>query len=205
MNNFQKSIAAASLTLVVVFALAIPSGAAISRPSASTGHSAVVSHVVKAKPKIKKVAFKGSYKGTISMLMVGASGQSASSVKVTSLHGTGTGTDLGTSTVSATGSAPAANQCDELIGVGSISGSGSKILLKVVTSSANQGCAAATSTPTSVSVQGVAKVTGGTGKFKGVSGSLSFKGTFNVQSNTSGSSESDAFTATLTGPLTIKS
>lgn len=201
MNNFQKSITAASLTLVVVFALAIPSGAAISGPRASVAHSTVVSHVV----KTKKVAFKGTYKGTISLLMVGASGQSASSVKVTSLHGTGTGTDLGTSTVSATGSAPASNQCDELMGVGSITGSGSKILLNVVTSPSTEGCAAATSTPTSVSLKGVAKVTGGTGKFKGVSGSLSFTGTFNVQSNTSGSLESDAFTASLTGALTIKS
>ena len=200
MNNFQKSIAAASLAFVVVFALAIPSGA-ISRPRASVTHATVVSHVV----KTKKVAFKGTYKGTIALLVVGPSGQAASSVKVTSLHGKGTGTDLGSSTVTATGSAPASNQCDELMGVGSISGLGSKLLLKVVTSSSTQGCAAATSTPTSVSVTGVAKVTGGTGKFKGVSGSLSFKGTFNVKSNTSGSSESDAFTASLTGTLTIKS
>jgi hypothetical protein len=200
MNNFQKLLKVGSLAVVVVAAFGIPSGAAISRPSAPATHS-VVSHAV----KTKKVAFKGTYKGTIALLMVGPSGQSASSVTVSSLHGRGTGTDLGSSTVTAAGSAPASNQCDELTGVGSITGSGSKLLLKVVTSLSTQGCAAATSTPTSVSVKGVAKVTGGTGKFKGVSGSLSFKGTFNVQSNTSGSSESDAFTASLTGTLTIKS
>jgi hypothetical protein len=201
MNKFQKSLTVASLALVVAFAFALPSGAAITRPSAPGAHATLVNHVV----KTKKVVFKGTYKGTISLLMVGPSGQSASSVTVSSLHGTGRGTDLGTSTVTATGSAPAANQCDELMGAGSISGSGSKLLLKVVTSSSSQGCAAGTSTPTSVSVKGVAKVTGGTGKFKGVSGTLSFKGSFNVSSNTSGSSESDAFTATLTGTLKIKS
>jgi hypothetical protein len=200
MNNFQKILKVSSLAVIVVFAFGIPSGASISRPSAPATHS-VVGHVV----KTKKVAFKGTYKGTIALLMVGPAGQSASSVTVSSLKGTGTGTDLGSSTVTATGSAPAANQCDELMGAGNITGSGSKLLLKVVTSAASQGCAAGTSTPTSVSVKGVAKVTGGTGKFKGVSGTLSFKGSFNVTSNTSGSSESDSFSATLTGTLTIKS
>ena len=44
----------------------------------------------------------------------------------------------------------------------------------------------------------------GTGKFKGATGTLSFKGSFSVQSSTAGSSESDAFNATLTGTVTIK-
>lgn len=200
MNNFKKLITVGSVVVAAAGVLGIPSGAAIVKPSAPATHS-VVSHVV----KTKRVAFKGTYKGTIAMLMVGPSGQSATSVTVTSIRGKGTGTYVGASTVTASGSASASNQCDELVGVGNITGSGSKLLLKVVTSASSQGCAGATSTPTSVSVKGVAKVTGGSGKFKGVSGTLSFKGSFNVKSNTSGSSESDAFSATLTGTLTIKS
>ena len=76
-------------------------------------------------------------------------------------------------------------------------------MLTAVTSK-SFGTAAATATPTSVSVSGVAKVTSGTGKYKGVSGNLTFKGSFNVASNNPGSSESDAFTATLSGTLTIR-
>jgi hypothetical protein len=198
MNNFQKSITAASLALLVVFAVGIPSGATITRPGATAAHRTVVSHVV----KTKKVAFKGTYTGTIALLMVG-SGSSADSVKVTSIRGTGTGTLLGKGTVSGTGTAPATSQTDAITGKGILSGGGSKLMLSAVTSK-SFGTAAATATPTSVSVSGVAKVTSGTGKYKGVSGNLKFTGSFNVKSNTPGGSESDAFTATLSGTLTVK-
>jgi hypothetical protein len=198
MNNFQKSITAASLALLMVFAVGIPSGATITRLGAPTAHRTVASHVVKS----KKVAFKGTYKGTIALLMVGA-GSSADSVRVTSIKGTGTGTLLGKGTVSGTGSAPATSQTDAITGKGVLSGGGSKLMLTAITSK-SFGTAAATATPTSVSVSGVATVTSGTGKYKGVSGTLTFKGSFNVQSNSPGGSESDAFTATLSGTLTIK-
>jgi hypothetical protein len=198
MNNFQKSITAVSLALVVVFAVGVPSGAAITQPGARAAHRTVVSHVV----KTKKVVFKGTYTGKIALLMVGAA-SSADSVKVTSVKGTGTGTLLGKGTVSGTGSAPATSQTDAITGKGILSGGGSKLMLTVVTSK-SFGTAAATATPTSVSVSGVAKVTSGTGKYKGVSGNLKFTGSFNVKSNTPGGSESDAFTATLSGTLTVK-
>jgi hypothetical protein len=50
----------------------------------------------------------------------------------------------------------------------------------------------------------VATVLSGTGKFKGATGTLSFSGSFSIQSTTAGSSESDSFSATLTGTLSIK-
>jgi hypothetical protein len=198
MDKYQKSFTVASLALVVVFAFAIPSGAAITRPSVPVAHATLASHTT----TTKKIAFKGSYKGTIALLMVGA-GATADSVKVTSIKGTGTGTLLGKGTVSGTGSAPATSQTDAITGKGILSGGGSKLMLTVVTSK-SFGTAAATATPTSVSVSGVAKVTSGTGKYKGVSGNLTFKGSFNVASNSPGGSESDAFTATLSGTLTVK-
>ena len=197
MNNFKKILTVGSVSTALAVALAVPVSAAITRPNAPASHSVVVSHAV----KTKKVAFRGS----IALLMIGPTGQAATTVKVTSLRGRGTGTYVGAGAISATGSAAASNQCDELSGLGNITGAGSKLIFKVVTSASSQGCAAGTSTPTSVSVKGVAKVTGGSGKYKGVSGTLSFKGSFNVTSNTAGSSESDAFNATLTGTLTIKS
>jgi hypothetical protein len=159
-----------------------------------------LSHVV----KTRKVKFSGTYKGKLGLLMVGTAGSNATSVKVTSITGTGTGSLLGKSTVTGTGSAPATAQNDAITGKGVLSGGGSKIMLTAVTSK-SEGYAAGTTTPTSVTVSGVAKVTSGTGKYKGVSGNLTFKGSFSVQSNNGGSSESDAFTATLSGTLTIKS
>ena len=182
---------------MALFGIGIPSGAVTANAPASSVRTAAVSHV------IKKVKFVGTYRGTLGLLMVGAAGGTATTVKVTSVKGTGTGTLLGRGTVSGIGSAPAGSQTDPITGNGILLGGGSKLMLTVVTSK-SFGTAAAASTPTSVSVSGVAKVTSGTGKYKGVSGNLTFKGSFNVKSNNAGSNESDAFTATLSGTLTIK-
>ena len=200
MNSNKKLLTIGSVAAVAAFGFGIPSGAATTTSPSHQAHAVAVSHVV----KIKKVKFVGTYKGTIGLLMVGTAGGTANSVKVTSVKGTGTGTLLGRGTVTGTGSAPAGAQTDPLTGKGVLSGSGSKLLVTVVTTK-SYGTAAAESTPTSVSVSGTAKVTSGTGKYKGVSGNLTFKGSFSVKSNSAGSSESDAFTATLSGTLTIKS
>jgi hypothetical protein len=197
MRKDSRLIVAVVLASALAFSAVESAGAA--QPVRSVGHVTVQANVL----KVQKITFRGSYKGSIALLMVGASGQSATSVKVTSLVGKGSGT-YGTSTLLATGSAPASNQCDELAGLGSVTGSGSRLTFKVVTSSKSQGCASGTATPTSVSVKGVATVTGGSGKYKGVSGTLTFKGSFSVTSNAGGSNERDSFSATLTGPLTIK-
>jgi hypothetical protein len=197
MNLNKKILTIGSVAAMALFGIGIPSGAATTISPSHQTHAVAVSHV------IKKVKFVGSYKGTLGLLMVGAAGSTATSVKVTSVKGSGTGTLLGRGTVSGTGSAPAGNQTDPITGKGMLVGGGSKLMLTVVTSK-SYGTAAAASTPTSVSVSGLAKVTGGTGKYKGVSGNLTFKGSFNVKSNNGGGSESDAFTATLSGTLTIK-
>ena len=192
MNLNKKLLTIGSVAAVAAFGFGIPSGAATSTSPSHQTHAVALSHVV------KKVKFSGTYKGKLGLLMVGTAGGNATSVKVTSITGTGTGT------VTGTGSAPATAQNDPITGKGVLSGGGSKIMLTAVTSK-SEGYAAGQTTPTSVTVSGVAKVTGGTGKYKGVSGNLTFKGSFSVQSNNGGSSESDAFTATLSGTLSIKS
>jgi hypothetical protein len=197
MDKTQRIFTLSGLAVVLILGYGLPSGAV---SSASSQHVTLLSHVVKA----HKVAFKGTYKGSIALLMVGASGQAATSVTVSSVTGSGTGTLLGSSHVSATGSAPASNQCDPVSGQGSLSGAGSTLRFKVISSSSSQGCASGTSTPTSVSVKALVKVTGGSGKYAGVSGTLKFTGSFNVSSNTAGSSENDAFRAAVSGTLTVK-
>jgi hypothetical protein len=147
--------------------------------------------------KTKKVAFKGSYSGNIAMLW------SSSSVTVTSLRGTGTSSLLGSSTLSGTGSSNPSSTCDPFSGIGTIRGGGSVIHIKVVSSSSQQACAAGDSAPTSVTVKGVASVLSGTGKYAGAKGNLSIAGSFSIKSTTAGSSESDSFTATLKGTLTV--
>lgn len=151
-----------------------------------------------AKAKTKKVAFKGSYSGNIALLW------SSSSVTVTSLSATGTSSLLGSSTLSGTGSSNPSSTCDPFSGIGTIRGGGSVIHIKVVSSSSQQACAAGESAPTSVTVKGVASVLSGTGKYAGAKGTLSIAGSFSIKSSTAGSSESDSFTATLKGSLTVK-
>jgi hypothetical protein len=76
--------------------------------------------------------------------------------------------------------------------------------LSIVSSTKTQACAVNSAAPTPVTVNGVAKIVSGTGKFKGATGTLSFKGSFSIQATTAGSSENDAFSATLSGVVTIK-
>jgi hypothetical protein len=170
-------------------------GAATSvKPAPSSPPTALSAHVVKP----KTVHFKGTYKGTIAMLW------SASSVKATSVKGTGPSTLMGASAVSGTGTATTSATCDPFSALGAITGGGSRLNVKVVSSTASKACAAGYTPPTNITVTGVVKVISGTGKYKGAKGNLKLTGSFAIQSNTAGSSETDSFTATLSGPLSIK-
>ncbi len=171
---------------------------AIAAGAAQAPHhgTAVATHAMAA--KTKKVAFHGSYKGTIALLW------SASSVSATSATGTGPSSALGTATIKGTGSSAPSSTCDPFSGSGTISSAKGRLVFKMASSSKQQACAAGDAAPTSVSVKGVATVTSGTGVYAGAKGSLSVKGAFSIQSTAAGSSESDAFTATFTGTLTVK-
>lgn len=198
MKLAQRSgfVGAVALTTLITMSAAGGAGAVTTH---ATGHaSSTHAKVAKPKPKSKKLAFKATYTGTVSLLW------NSDSVTVTGVNGKGTGTLLGASSLVGSGSGSAANTCNPFAGKGYLIGSGSKLLLSVTTSPTSQACAAGQSAPTSVSVKGVAKVTGGLGKYAGATGTLSFTGSFSIQSTTAGSTEKDTFKAVLTGTLTVK-
>jgi hypothetical protein len=183
-----------TLALVTTLGAAIPAGAVA---SSTAGRASLTSHVATKKvTKITHVAFKGTYTGTMALLW------SSSGVQATSVSGHGTGT-YGANSVKGLGGGSAANTCDPFTGSGSLVGT-SGLKLSVISSSKTQACAVNSAAPTPVTVTGTAKILSGTGRFKGASGTLSFKGSFSIQNTTAGSTENDAFNATLTGVITIK-
>jgi hypothetical protein len=199
--NSEVSIARKVLTLgaiglVSTFGVAIPAGAVTH--GATQARVTLSSHAATTKKvtKITHVAFKGAYAGTIALLW------SSTGVTATSVAGHGTGTD-GSNTLKGSGGGSAASTCNPFTGTGNLVGP-SGLRLSVVSSTKSQACAVNAAAPSPVTVIGVAKILSGTGKFKGATGTLSFKGSFSVQSSTAGSSESDAFNATLTGTVTVK-
>jgi len=192
MSTFKNFTAIATVGAVSLMGAGIASAATTSGPVPS--HHVLAAHVL----KTKKVAFKGSFSGTIALLW------SSTGVQATAVTGHGTGTLLGAAAMKGSGAGTAASTCNPFSGTGSLTGAGSKLMVKVVTSSKTTACAANSAAPTPVLVNGVATVTGGTGKYKGATGTLKFKGSFSIQSTTAGSNESDSFTATLTGTLTVK-
>jgi hypothetical protein len=197
-STARKFIAVGAIGLIATMGVALPAGAVSAKTVAPVRHSTLVSHAAKTKrvTKVTHVAFSGKYAGNIALLW------SSTGVQATSVTGTGTGTD-GANAMSGTGSGSAANTCDPFSGAGALAGA-SGLKLNVVSSSKTQACAVNSAAPTPVSVNGVATVVSGTGKFKGATGTLNFKGSFSIQSTTAGSKESDTYTATLTGTLTIK-
>jgi hypothetical protein len=194
----RKAIAIGAISLVSTLGVAIPAGAVASNTPAPAAHVTLMSHVATTKKviKITHVTFKGTYAGSMALLW------SSTGVQATSVAGHGTGTD-GANTVKGLGGGSAANTCDPFTGSGNIVGA-SGLKLSIVSSTKTQACAVNSAAPTPVTVTGIAKIVSGTGKFKGATGSLNFKGSFSIQATTAGSSENDAFNATLTGVVTIK-
>jgi hypothetical protein len=195
-STARKLVAMGTIGLVATLGVAVPAGAVIAtKPAAKVAlasHAATTKKVI----KITHVAFKGTYTGTIALLW------SSTGVTATSVTGHGTGTD-GANAMKGAGSGSAASTCNPFNGSGNLVGV-SGLKLSVATSSKTQACAVEAAAPSPVTVVGVAKIVSGTGKFKGATGTLSFKGSFSVQSSTAGSNESDSFNATLSGVLTIK-
>jgi hypothetical protein len=175
----------------------VASGATHAGPNGTSNVS--IAHVV----KTVKVAFKGSYKGTMKFLW------SSSTVAATIVSGRGTGTYMAGGTMTGNGTGADTAYSDPFSGTGVLSGAGSKLMVSVIKTSSSASVAGGTtsgpqSPPATVTVVGKAKVTGGTGKFKGASGTLKFSGSFSVTDSTAGTTETDSFSATLSGILSIK-
>ena len=163
-----------------------PAGYTTTKPAATTA------------TKAGSVAFSGTYKGKISILF-----GDGNLIQVTKVDATGTGNVSGLSGMSGSASAVPASLCDNFDGKGVISGGGNS--LNLTFDSSSQGCADSDSAPATITIKGSAKITGGTGKYAGASGTLTVKGTFDINSKgIVNSSESTSFTLELTGNIITK-
>ena len=148
--------------------------------------------------KAGSVAFSGTYKGKISILF-----GDGNLIQVTKVDGTGTGNVSGLTGMSGSASSAPSNLCDNFDGKGVITGGGTS--LNLTFDSSSQGCADSDSAPATITIKGSAKITGGTGKYAGASGTLTVKGTFDINSKgIVNSSESTSFTLDLAGNIITK-
>jgi len=144
----------------------------------------------------KSFTLNATYTGKIAMLWTD------SSVSTTSVTATGTGTTLGLTQLTGSGTSSPASQCDGINGVGTIS-DGTNTLKGTFDPSA-QGCAKESAAPTTVAISGNVLITGGTGKYAGATGTLKFTGSFPVASTAAGTNESGALTFTVSGTFNTK-
>ena len=148
--------------------------------------------------KAGSVAFQGTYKGKISILF-----GDGNLIQVTKVDGTGTGNVSGLTDMSGSASSAPSNLCDSFDGKGVVSGGGNT--LNLAFDSSSQGCADSDSAPATVTIKGSAKITGGTGKYAGASGTLTVKGTFNINSKgIVNTTESTSFSMDLSGNIATK-
>ena len=161
--------------LIVSVALAAALGAALVAPICAT--ASPVAHVAAA-----KIAFSGKYSGHASVTING------SSVTISSVKGTGTGTDGTTKLAGANGTGTTSGTCAFFSGPARLSGTGGSISLAVKSSSSACGSG------TQIAVKGSATAKGTSGKFKKANGTVKFTGTYN---KTTGN-----FTVTISGSLT---
>lgn len=144
----------------------------------------------------KTVSMNASYKGTIATVW------SSSDVKATEVTGTGTDALSGLTSITATGGSSPQAQTALIHGSGTLKGATGSI--DFVLNSDAKGVAVDSAAPTVVVVSGTATIKGGTGKYAGATGTLTFKGQFSVTSTAAGSKESQSFTASFTGTIKLK-
>ena len=202
-GNVNLASAAAKKTITCYKGTVVKKVTAVS-PKCPAGYStkkpavkATVKPTATAATKAGSVAFQGTYKGKISILF------GDSFLQVTKVDGTGTGNVGGLSAMTGTASAAPTSQCDGFDGKGVVSGGGNS--LNLTFDSSSQGCADSDSAPASVTLKGTAKITGGTGKYAGATGTLTVKGSFDINSRgVANTTESTNFTLDLSGNITTK-
>jgi hypothetical protein len=196
-NVTKLGCAVGALALMATVGVVVPSGAATT--TKASAHSTLTSNVV----KVRKVAFKGSYSGSLTFLLTSVASTSTSA-SVTSVTGKGTSTDLGSTSFSGTGNVPAtaASAGFHFTGLGKLAGPGGTLNLRIL--SQNSSGAAPENAAGTVSLTGTATVVSGTGKLKGATGSLKFSGSFAVANDGVSGSQSPAFTSKLSGTLVIR-
>jgi len=143
----------------------------------------------------KSFTLNATYTGKISSLWSDSDVQST-------VTATGTGTTLGLTQLTGSGSSSPASQDATISGAGTISDGTNSV--KGTFDPSATGHAKDGAAPTSVAISGDIIVNGGTGKYAGATGTLKFTGSFPVASTTAGTKDSGALTLTVTGTFTTK-
>lgn len=195
----QLGCAMGAMALLATVGVAGTSGATAANTVKAPTNATPVSHVV----AVKKVAFKGSYNGSLTFLLTSVASTSTAA-SVTSVSGKGTSTDIGSTTFTGTGNVPAtaASAGFHFTGNGKLAGAGGTLTLRIL--SKNSSGAAPENAAGTVSLTGTATVISGTGKLKGATGSLKFSGSFAVSNDGVSGTQSPAFTSKLSGTLIIR-
>jgi len=168
-----------------------PTGWSTTKPAVAKSPAATAPGV-----NSKTFTLNATYTGKISMVW------SDSDVQATNVTATGTGTTLGLTQLTGSGSSSPASQCSTISGTGSISDGTNT--LKAYFDPAAQGCAKDGAAPTTVTINGNMVITGGTGKYAGATGTLKFTGTFPVDSTAAGTNETGALTLNVSGSFNTK-
>ncbi len=194
MKKIRRASAMATVGLGVVLGLSGSSLAAT--PYHAQRAATIATHAL----TTKKLNFVATYSGAVKILWsaTGATG---------TMSGTGKGTTLGSGSMSATGATASfstSSASDPLTGSAVLKGAGGTISVKAVnvTASTTSSAAPSSTAPDPVTITGTVKVTHGTGKFAGATGTLNVHATFTV--NTTTGSESQNFIASLKGSLSVK-
>ena len=167
-------------------------------PKCPAGYSTAKPAPVKTAPAsttAKSFTLNATYTGKIASLWSDSDVQST-------VTATGTGTTLGLTQLTGSGSAAPSSQDATISGSGTISDGTNTVkgtFDPSASAHAKDGAA-----PTTVAITGNMIVNGGTGKYAGASGTLKFTGSFPVASTSAGTKDSGALTLTISGTFTTK-
>jgi hypothetical protein len=144
------------------------------------------------------VAINATYKGKMSALW------SESSIDA-SVIGTSSVNNGGLSDLSGAGSyaSQEGDKCITLAGAATLKGGADSLKLEFVTPKSTA-CGKDSDGPTSVEINGLAKITGGTGKYAGATGTLNVQGAFASKHPANGVTEKVDLTLTLSGNIVSK-
>jgi hypothetical protein len=144
------------------------------------------------------VAINATYKGKMSALW------SDSSIDA-SVTGSSSANNGGLADLTGSGSyaSQEGDKCITLAGEATLKGGSDSLKLEFVTPKSTA-CGKDADGPTSVEINGLAKITGGTGKYAGASGTLKVDGSFASKHPANGVTEKVDLTLTLSGSITTK-
>jgi hypothetical protein len=214
-NTLIRTITAVAISSLVSISFA---GSASAATKSITCYKGTQSKVVKAaapkcpagwsttKPAVAKpgtaaaapVAISATYKGKMSALW------SESSIDA-SVTGTSSANNGGLSDLAGSGSyaSQEGDKCITLAGEATLKGGSDSLKLEFVTPKSTA-CGKDADGPTSVEINGSAKITGGTGKYAGASGTLKVEGSFASKHPANGVTEKVDLTLTLSGNIVTK-